>query len=187
MKYYKKLIGERIYLSPVSIEDAEKYVEWFCDFKMTDGINKSSSLVTIEAEREWIENTLKNNELNFAIVNLENDELIGNCGFTNISYKNRIGEIGIFIGDEVKRSNGYGAESLRLLLDFGFNYLNLNNIMLTVKSFNERAIACYKKVGFKEFGRRRESYFLNGKYYDDIQMDILAREFEGSYIKNKNV
>lgn len=25
------------------------------------------------------------------------------------------------------------------------------------------------------------------KYYDDIQMDILAREFEGSYIKNKNV
>ena len=36
MKYYKKLIGERIYLSPVSIEDAEKYVEWFSDFKMTD-------------------------------------------------------------------------------------------------------------------------------------------------------
>ena len=38
MKYFKKLIGERIYLSPVSIEDAEKYVEWFCDFKMTDVI-----------------------------------------------------------------------------------------------------------------------------------------------------
>lgn len=25
MKYYKKLIGERIYLFPVSVEDAEKY------------------------------------------------------------------------------------------------------------------------------------------------------------------
>lgn len=33
-----------------------------------------------------------------------------------------------------------GAEALKLLLDFGFNYLNLNNIMLVVKSFNERAI-----------------------------------------------
>ena len=33
MKYYKKLVGERIYLSPVNVEDAEKYVEWFCDFK----------------------------------------------------------------------------------------------------------------------------------------------------------
>ena len=187
MKYYKKLIGERIYLSPVSIEDAEKYVEWFCDFKMTDGINKSSSLVTIEAEREWIENTLKNNELNFAIVNLENDELIGNCGFTNISYKNRIGEVGIFIGEEAKRSNGYGAESLRLLLDFGFNYLNLHSIMLAVMSFNERAIACYKKAGFKEAGRLRDNYFLNGKYYDVVYMDILEDEFEGEYIRNKNI
>lgn len=74
---------------------------------------------------------------------------------------------------EDNRNKGYGAEVLDLLLDYGFNYLNLNNIMLNVKSFNERAIACYKKVGFKEFGRRRESYFLNGKYYDDIQFELL--------------
>ena len=93
----------------------------------------------------------------------------------------------IDIFDENKRSNGYGTESLRLLLDYGFNYLNLNNIHLGVKAFNERAIACYKKVGFKEYGRRREAYFLNGKYYDDVFMDILAREFKGNNIKNKNV
>ena len=64
MKYFKKLVGERIYLSPLCVEDAEKYVEWFCDFKMTDGIGKSSSLMTVEAEREWIENNLKNNQTN---------------------------------------------------------------------------------------------------------------------------
>ena len=187
MKYFKKLIGERIYLSPVNVEDAEKYVEWFCDFKTTDGIGKSSNLMTVEAEREWLENNLKNNDLNFAIVNLENDELIGNCGIMNINQQDRCAEVGIFIGDEKHRNNGYGAESLRLLLDYCFNYLNMNNVNLSVMSFNERAIACYKKVGFKEYGRRREAYFLNGKYYDRVYMDILAREFEGSYIKNKNI
>ena len=187
MKYYKKLIGDRIYLSPMCIEDAEKYVEWFCDFKMTDGIGKSSSLTTVESEREWIENTLKENKLNFAIINLENDELIGTCGIMNISQKDRGAEVGIFLGNEANRSKGYGAEALRLLLDYGFNYLNLHNINLGVMSFNERAIECYKKVGFKEYGRRRESYFLNGKYYDHIYMDILDREFEGDYIRNKNV
>ena len=143
--------------------------------------------MTLEDEKEWIDKTLKNNDLNFAIVNLEKDELIGNCGFANISYQNRIGTVGIFIGEESNRSNGYGTETLKLLLDYGFNYLNLNNIMLTVKSFNEWAIKCYEKVGFKEFGRRRESYFLNGKYYDDVHMDILASEFKESYIKNKNI
>ena len=74
---------------------------------------------------------------------------------------------------------------LKLLLDYGFNYLNFKNIMLKVYSFNERAMKAYKKVGFKEIGRRRESYFLNGKYYDDVYMDILSDEFSESYIKNK--
>lgn len=187
MKYYKKLIGDRIYLSPINIEDAEKYAEWFCDFKMTDGLNKSANIMTVEYEREWIENTLKNNRLVFAIIRLEDDQIIGNCEIMNISHLHRIAEVGLFIGNEKNRSNGYGAEVLKILLDFGFNYLNLNNIMLNVKSFNERAIACYKKVGFKEYGRRHESFFLNGKYYDDVQMEILARDFEGNYIRNKNI
>ena len=187
MKYFKKLIGERIYLSPMNVEDASQYVEWFCDFTTTDGIGRSSEALTIQAEIEWIENNSKNGDLNFAIVNLENDELIGNCGIMNINNKDRCAELGIFIGNEKHRNNGIGAEVLNLLLDYGFNYLNLNNIHLRVKSFNERAIACYKKVGFKEYGRRRESYFLNGKYYDDVFMDILAREFKKSCIKNKNI
>ena len=28
MKYFKKLLGDDIYLSPRNTEDAEKYVEW---------------------------------------------------------------------------------------------------------------------------------------------------------------
>ena len=73
MKYYKKLVGERIYLSPMCIEDAEKYVEWFNDFKVTDGVESSSKVMNIENEKKFMQNTLDNNELNFAIVNLEND------------------------------------------------------------------------------------------------------------------
>lgn len=187
MKYFKKLVGENIYLSPMNMEDAEKYVEWFSDFSMTDGLGTSGSIMTLEEEKEWLEKTLKKCDLQFAIVSLAEDKLLGACGFNEISHQHRIGTVGIFIGDEENRSRGFGAEALQLLLDYGFHYLNLNNIMLNVKSFNERAISCYKKVGFQEFGRRRQSYFLNGKYYDDVQMDILAEEFVGNFIKNKNV
>ena len=28
--------------------------------------------------------------------------------------------------------------------------------------------------------------FINGKYYDMIEMDVLAEEYKESYIKNKN-
>ena len=65
--------------------------------------------------------------------------------------------------------------------------MNLNSIALHVMSFNERAMKCYKKCGFKEYGRRRQCVFIDGKYYDKVGMDILAEEFKESYIRNKNI
>ena len=32
MKYFKKLLGDNIYLSPMNIEDAEVYTKWMNDF-----------------------------------------------------------------------------------------------------------------------------------------------------------
>ena len=89
----------------------------------------------------------------------------------------RTGTLGIFIGEQKERNKGYGAEALKLLLDYGFNILNLNNINLAVFSFNKNAIACYKKIGFKEYGVRHECYFLNGKCYDEILMEILRKDY----------
>lgn len=186
--YFKKLVGEHIYLSPVSLEGAEKYTKWLNDFETTDYIGESTEIYTIENEKNFLENCSKNkNGVTFGIVKLDDDELIGNCGLKEISAVNRTATLGIFIGEKEERSKGYGLEAIKLLLDYGFNYLNLHEINLDVYSFNERAIKCYEKVGFKEYGRRRESVYVNGKYYDVISMDILKSEFKGIYIKNKNI
>ena len=42
---------------------------------------------------------------------------------------------------------------------------------------------CYKKVGFKEIGGRRNAKIIEGKMFDVIYMDILAGEFESVYVK----
>ena len=127
-------------------------------------------------KRGWKKNSGIGN-YQFAIVKQENDELIGNCSLHDLDLINGRATVGIFIGDKENRGKGYGSETLELLLSYGFNHLNLNNIMLTVYSFNEPAIACYKKVGFKEIGRRREAYFKNNERYDEIFMDIIRSEF----------
>lgn len=186
MKYFKKLVGERIYLSPRSNEDAEIFTEWLNDFQVTDYIGRSAQLMSLEEEKKYLETNI-NAEASFVIVTLDEDKMIGTVSIENINHTDRIGTLGIFIGDKDYRSKGYGAEAINLILDYGFNYLNLHNIKLDVFGFNERAIKCYKKCGFKECGRRRECKFVNGKYYDSIQMDILSNEFTGSYIKNKNI
>lgn len=175
--YYKKIEGERVYLSPMCIEDAEKYAKWMNDFKVTDGINGSRNITTLESERKWIEENSKTSNYNFAIIKKENDELIGNCSFHDLDKNWGTATVGIFIGEEENRNKGYGTETLKLLISYGFDYLNLNNIMLCVYSFNKNAINCYKKVGFKEMGKRRNAMILKNKRYDIIYMDIIREEY----------
>lgn len=186
MRFFKKLEGDNIYLSPRSMEAVEQFTEWLNDFQITDYTGRSAYLITLQDEMDYFANP-KENERVFFIVRKEDEKLIGTVGLHHIDNIHRRATLGIFIGDKSGRNKGYGTETIRLILEYGFKYLNLNNIQLDVMEYNERAQACYRKCGFKEYGRRRKSEFMYGKYYDRVSMDILADEFEGDYIRNKNV
>ena len=190
MQYFKKLIGDRIFLSPVgtSNEEVEKFTEWMNDFQVTDYIGRSGNITTIIGERDWLENSSKNTESRiFDIIELKDNKLIGVISLENFNWIERSAVLGVFIGDRNFRNNGYGPEAINLLLEYGFEYLNLHSIRLELLSINERAHKCYLKCGFKDTGCNREQVFLNGKYYDKLHMDILENEFTGDFIRNKNI
>jgi len=175
--YFKKIIGEKCYLSPINIEDAGKYTEWLNDFEVAKYLLLYRQQITAAKEKEILTKMSERGDYIFAIIDKKTDGLIGNCGFHNINAVNRRAEFGIFIGDKNCQNKGFGTEAGKLLLDFGFNILNLNNILLEVYSFNERAIKAYEKIGFKHIGKQREAKIMGGKKYDKIFMDILASEF----------
>ena len=185
MGYYKRLVGEKCYLSPCSLEDAQTWATWFNDLEVTIPLGDEAFIPTgLENERETINHFTKNNCHVFNIVTSETDTLIGRCGLFNINQVDRHAMLGILIGVKDHWGKGYGTEATRLLLDHAFTLLNLNNVMLGAFTFNTRAIACYRKVGFKEIGRRRQARIVGGQKYDTIFMDILAEEFESVYVKS---
>ena len=55
MKYFKKIVGERLYLSPMNVEDAETYVKWMSDRSVTDNLGNTRSVCTLPGEKEYIE------------------------------------------------------------------------------------------------------------------------------------
>lgn len=187
MKYFKKLVGEKVYLSPVNSGDIEIFAKWMNDFGITDYTLRSHNLYSLECEKEWVAIATSGKSYIFSIVKLENDELIGTIEIANVDHVNRTASLGILIGESEERSKGYGREALNLVIEFAFNYLNLHSINLRVLADNERAKKCYTNVGFKEIGRERECRFVGGKYHDIIHMDILDSEFKGGFIKNKNL
>ena len=173
--YFKKLVGKKCYLSPMNINDAEIFTEWLNDLEITSNLDIYSNIINIEIEKEFLEKLSK--EHNYSIIDRETDKLIGSCGFIGLDHLNQTAETGIFIGDKNYWDKGYGTESLQLLLDYGFNALNLHNIMLRVYSFNKKAVRIYDKIGFKIIGKRREALKRGVKTFDIIYMDILERDF----------
>lgn len=175
MKYFPKIVGDHLYLSPMNVEDAPIYVKWLNDKTVSENLGLDTKVTTLEGEKEWLKRC--QNQYNFAIVLKENDKLIGNVSFGDVDLIHRNAMLQIFIGDEQNRGQGYGKEAIKLLLEYGFNNLNLNNIMLNVYSFNKRAIKLYESLGFKKFGTRHKSHYFKGQFYDEIQMEILKDEY----------
>ena len=176
------IYGERIRLRAVERDDLPRFVAWLNDPEVLQGLLIYLPL-SQAAEENWYENMLKRlpDEHPMAIEVKQADGWlhIGNCGFMNIDWRCRSGEMGIFIGEKQLWNQGYGTDAMRLLLRHGFDTLNLNRIALDVYDTNLRAIRSYEKVGFVHEGSKRQAIFRDGKYCDILQMSVLRQEWEG--------
>ncbi len=180
-KYFKKLLGQKCYLSPISLEDVNYYTEWLNDFSVTLNLGLSGVNITLEKEKELLKKL--SNEYVFAIIDKESNKLIGSTGLHHVDLINGNAEFGINIGDKNFWNRNYGTEATMLILDYGFNILNLHNIHLRVLAFNNRALKCYEKVGFKTIGKLTEVRQIAGERFDMVIMEILAKDFKGDFIK----
>ena len=173
--YFKKLIGQKCYLSPIDINDFKKYAQWWNDPELVKYL-QNNWVITAEKQKE---NLISKSKLHhYSIIDNGTNDLIGEVCFVDINYVNRCGEISIIIGNKEYQNKGHGKEALKLLIDYGYQSLSLNCIFLKVYEKNERAIRCYKSVGFKQSGMIRKGAYYNQSYDNFLIMDILPDEFK---------
>jgi RimJ/RimL family protein N-acetyltransferase len=72
--------------------------------------------------------------------------------------------LGITLGADYV-SQGYGTEALRLFLDYYFDKMGFEQIVLDVTGTNLRAIRCYQALGFRQVGHHyrrtdHQSYYV---------------------------
>ena len=99
--------------------------------------------------------------------------LIGLLNFDDFSKK---AELYITLGDTQFKRKGIGYRALQLILDYGFNELDLNKIYLNVDAENVGACRLYEKAGFLCEGFFREDLMHQGKMIDRKRYAILRRE-----------
>ncbi len=172
------LTGRKIRLRAIRHDDLEPIRAWINDPEVTRGLLVGRYPMTEETERQWIEEKMKvsSSETLYTIETLAGD-YVGGISLFQIHPVEHHAELGIVIGDKLQWSKGYATEAMELIIEFGFNQLNLNMIYLAVVLFNTRAAALYKRVGFVEEGRLRQRVYRDGSYHDELSMSILRTEW----------
>lgn len=88
--------------------------------------------------------------------------------------------IGMSICEDEYLNQGYGTEALQLWIDYLFAAATVHRIGAATWSFNPRAIALLKKVGFAHEGTERELHHWGDRWHDRLQFGLLRQEWEGN-------
>jgi len=176
MAHELELCGYSVYLSHVNEDDYQLFYEWYNDPETSRLIGTFGTVYSLETEKQYVQRLSKDRN-EFMIIEDITKAPIGFSTFFDMDRWNDTAEMGILIGNRNARNKGYGKETVALMLKYGFDELELNNIMIRTYEYNKRAINLYTKNNFTEFGRRIMALKMEGNYYDEVYMQITRNNY----------
>jgi len=106
-------------------------------------------------------------------------ELVGEVSYDRIDWLNRIVEVGYSLGASFE-GRGLATKSCRALVEHAFNGLKLNRVEIRCAAENQRSRAIPERLGFTQEGVLRQSWWLHGRFVDQVVYAMLADEWQAA-------
>jgi len=175
--YNPYMVGKQIYLRHPTEEDVNgKWHEWFSDEEITRYMPERYWPNSKEKQYEFYKTISSSRErLLLSIIDIKTDKHIGVCNLNFINFVHGVCEIALAIGEKEFRKGSYGFECFTLLLKIAFLRLNLRIIKSNYIESNEYTKNIQKVLRFKEIGKIKDWFWINGKY-EDLIIEVLHRD-----------
>lgn len=171
--------GESVGLRAIEHEDLYKFLEWRNKPEMRKNFREYKEL-NFSNQENWFNSIVLNSQNNvmFAIENLDNNELIGACGLNYIDWVNRNADLSIYIGfNDLYIDDKYAPDATNLLLEYGFKELNLHRIYVEIYDIDFKKQKLLEKFDFHFDGQLRETHWTSGKWVNSLYYSILDNEW----------
>jgi len=177
------LMGQRIYLRPLSLEDLNgNYISWLNDVEICANNSHHIFPYTEEMARDYIKNAYASRDkLVLAIVLKETNLHVGNISLLRIDFMSQNAEFAVLFGAKDLWGQGISREAAVLIIRHGFDALNLHRIHCGTFSGNTPMLRLANYLGMKKEGVRRDAFFKNGKFVDIIEFGVLKDEFSAQF------
>jgi diamine N-acetyltransferase len=179
------VVGDKVALGPLRLDLAATYARWMNDLQVRRGLDQMG-IATRQSQEQWVEQNLERgaksepSTVEFTVYDRSDSAPVGTAGLLGISHAHGSAEFAIALGE--RRGQGLGTEATRLVLDFGFNVLQLRNVLLETLAWNVAAQTAYERAGFRHIGVRRGARVSRGVVADLVLMDAVPADFGESVL-----
>jgi RimJ/RimL family protein N-acetyltransferase len=131
-------------------------------------------------QEAWYNKSCVNNpnDFMFIIQRLEDNKPIGAAGLLYINWIIRSADFSFYIGEEnvYIDDKGYAEDAAKLLIDYGFNNLNLHKIWMELYEFDIKKINFFKDIlNFNQDGILTDNCYEGGKYWNSLILYKLKK------------
>lgn len=172
--------GAKVALRHITPEDYPRLVKWNQDEQLNKLMGGDYPL-TVEECRLWHRQLKSDRHWQLFGIEGLGLGLVGDIELNHIAWRSGDAELRVRIGDKSLWGRGFGTEAVRLMLSYAFDHLRLKRVYLRVLASNRRAIASYRKAGFKSEGSLTRRTASGGRL-EIILMRILRDEFHSLYV-----
>ncbi len=170
-----RLEGDKVYLTPMNLDDAEDFVRWRnSDFVMSRFLVREP--FTVEGQINWIKNKVMTGEVvQFVAWDKDDNVKIGTTYLIGIDKENKKCEFGFLIGEEAYAGGGRGTEMARLTSDYALEHMDIHKVFARVMASNPASIRACEKGGFEEEGLFKDDIWIDGKPEDIVFLGKLKK------------
>ena len=102
---------------------------------------------------------------------------MGCCGLHHLEKKNKKAAIGYWLDFE-HQGKGIMTLSVKALINYSFQNLNLNRLEIQASTKNPKSFAIAERLGFTKEGVLRETELVDGHLLDYVVYGLLKREWK---------
>ncbi|MFK7971371.1 MAG: GNAT family N-acetyltransferase [Bacteroidia bacterium] len=110
------------------------------------------------------------------LIDKKTNKIIGWCGFHTWYTDHNRAEIGYGLYDDDYKRKGIMSEAIAIIINYGFNNMNLERIEAFVSPSNTPSIKLLQRMKFKQEGLLKHHYFDGDKMDDSLVFALLKSE-----------
>jgi RimJ/RimL family protein N-acetyltransferase len=170
--------GERLRLRKPRVADARPRYRWFADPQVTRYLPLAGKgELPMEDIRNYLEEVIASERPIFDVsVDLHDGTTIGSASFRDI-VEGDSAEVSIVIGEADARGRGLGREAMELMLEYGFDEMNLERIWLIVRADNGVAVSLFERLGFETVEVLEDAVVVDGVPRDKLRMERRSEDW----------